>query len=253
MRVNIRVTEPDMAWIVGRYARELVTYLPRYGVEARINDATMRDLEFHANTYFPPSRRPAVGLFAHNRFNLAPEFDGHIALNPYVAEQLRAFGAKDPVVIEQAVDDVFLPSHPKVFGVAGSVKGDNRKGQDLVAQMVEAGYDIHAWGTGWPCKIFSANYADLPMFYRTLDYYVVTSRVEGGCTPIIECMAMGVPVISPRIGFAIDRPVLEYEAGNWDSLRSVLRSLTEHKTYDSFAQDHASYFTRVLEGQLCNR
>ena len=247
MKVNIRVTENDKPWIVGRYARELVERLPQFGVEARINDASYRDLEYHANTYFKPSRRPAVGLFAHNRFELAPEFDGHIALNPVFCETLRQWGAKDPVVIEQAVDECFIDRlHPTVFGVAGSVKADNRKGQDLVARMVEHGYRVRAWGTGWPCPIVSNEYKHLPAFYQGLDYYVVTSRVEGGCTPIIECMAMGVPVIAPRIGFAIVRPVLEYQAGSWDSLHDVLRYLTEHRTYDDFARDHAEYFRRCL-------
>ena len=206
MRVNIRVTDNDISWIVGRYAKELVRLLPEHGIIATINNPLPTDLEYHANTYSLPTRRPAIGLFAHNRFEMAPHFDGHIALNPVFAETLRSFGAKNPVVIEQAVDDVFIGRAP-VFGVAGSVKGDNRKGQDLVAKMVEHGYDIIAWGTGWPCPIYSADYRDLPGFYKTLDYYVVTSRMEGGCTPIIVSMAMRLPVISPKIGFAIRRPV----------------------------------------------
>lgn len=246
MRVNIRVTENDMPWIVGRYAKELVARLPQFGIQAAINQFTDVDLEYHANTYSLPSRRPAIGLFAHNRFEMAPHFDGHIALNPVFCETLRQHGAKDPVVIEQAVDDTFLREGKPVFGVAGSVKGDNRKGQDLVQKMVEQGYDIRAWGTGWPCPTFSKDYAHLPAFYRGLNYYVVTSRIEGGCTPVLEAMAMGIPVISPKLGFAIRRPVLEYEAGNWESLHSVLKFLTVHRTYDDFAREHADYFKKVL-------
>jgi len=248
MRVNIRVTENDLPWIVGRYARELVTWLPKFGIEAAINDGSYTDLEYLANTYFKPSRRPAIGLFAHNRFELAPHFDGHIALNPVYAQTLRDNGAKNPVVIEQAVDDIFLHEGGPVFGVAGSVKGDGRKGEDLIAKMVEHGYDIRAWGIGWPCPIYSNQYSHLPAFYRALNYYVVTSRVEGGCTPIIETMAMGIPVIAPKIGYAIRRPVLEYEAGDWDSLHALLRFLTEHRTYEDFARDHAEYFKQVLNG-----
>lgn len=245
IRVNIRVTEPDMNWIVGRYAKELVKRLPAYGYDAAINDYARTDLEYHANTYLMPKRRPAIGLFAHDRFGLAPHFDGHIALNPAYREVLRNLGAPDPVVIEQAVGDEFVAPAP-MFGVAGSVKRDNRKGQDLVEQMVTHGYDVIGWGSGWPCKIVSDRIEGLPGFYASLDYYVVTSRVEGGCTPIIECMAARVPVISPRIGFAIVRPVLEYEAGSWESLHGVLRYLTEHRTYDDFARDHAEYFDRCL-------
>lgn len=247
MKVNIVVTENDKPWIVGRYARELVDWLPEFGIEARIDEFTWKsDLEYHANTYFKPYHHPAVGLFAHNRFELAPHFDGHIALNPTYAETLRSFGAPNPIVIEQAVDHQFIKPVVR-FGVAGSVKGDNRKGQDLVQRMMDHGYNIRAWGTGWPCPIISSEFDDLIKLYETIDYYVVTSRIEGGCTPIIECMAMGVPVIAPRIGFATVRPVLEYEAGNWDSLHHVLRYLTKPKTYEDFAREHAAYFRTVVK------
>jgi hypothetical protein len=33
-------------------------------------------------------------------------------------------------------------------------------------------------------------------------------------------MAMGIPVIAPRIGFAIVRPVLSTRLGNWESLET---------------------------------
>jgi hypothetical protein len=232
--VNIRVTGPDMNWIVGRYAKELVARLPQFGIDAVINDVKRGDLEYHANTYMTPNRHPAIGLFAHDRFQLAPAFDGHIALNPKVAEALRTWGAKEPIVIEQAVDEQFVKKTKATtrFGVAGSVKRDNRKGQDLVSKMLEHGYDIRAWGTAWPCPIVSNEYRDLRAFYETLDYYVVTSRIEGGCTPIIECMAMGVPVITPRIGFAIVRPVLEYDMGDWDSLHRVPTPNTSRGSWD---------------------
>lgn len=255
--VNIPVTEPDMHWIVGRLAKELVKHLPKYGFDAQINAGVHTgrrcDIEYHSNVYFPPSGRGKIniGLFAHDDgrpAQFAAKYHGHVVLNPHMQARMRELGAADPVVIEQAVDDIFIEKTPKAFGVAGSVKpGNPRKGEALVRQMVEHGYQVRAWGSGWPCSIVSSTYEHLPAFYRGLDYYVVTSTLEGGCTPIIECMAMGVPVISPRIGFAIHRPVLEYEAGNWESLHRVLRYLTEHRTYEDWARDHAEYFRRTME------
>jgi glycosyltransferase involved in cell wall biosynthesis len=149
-------------------------------------------------------------------------------------------------VIEQAVDRQFLGEGAPVFGVAGSTKGDGRKGEALVAQMVRHGYKVRAWGSGWPCEIVANQIQHLPAFYRGLDYYVVTSSDEGGCTPIIEAMAMKIPVISPRIGFAISRPVIAYNAGDWESLHRILRDLTEHRTYEDWAADHARYFLRMM-------
>lgn len=249
MRVNIVVGGADLNWIAGRLANELVDRLPQFGIDAAINDPSYSDLEYQQIVYGQPTRRPAVGLFTHGNGRVAANtlfYDGHVALNPMIAGVCRSAGAPRPVVIEQAVDQCFLSPVPKVFGVAGSTKAGGRKGEALVAAMVHAGHTVRAWGRGWPCTVVGDQYGQLPAFYRGLDYYVVTSNDEGGCSPIIECMAMGVPVISPRIGFAIVRPVLEYEAGNWDSLRRVLHYLTEHRTYDDWARDHAAYFREVL-------
>lgn len=253
MRVNVVVRTPDMNWIAGRLARELVARLPAYGIDARINRTDGYDLEYQQIVYGAPAGRPAVGLFTHGEDRAArytPYYNGHIALNPHIAEVLRTAGAPNPVVIEQAVDASFLGFRPgtkkAVFGVAGSTKADGRKGEALVKKMIDAGYTVIGWGSGWPCPIVSHRYEALPDFYASLDYYVVTSQDEGGCTPIIECMAMGIPVISPRIGFAIHRPVYEYQAGSWESLHRVLRYLTEHKTYEDWAREHALYFQQVM-------
>jgi len=255
--VNIPVTGPDMSWIVGRLAKELVKRLPAYGFDAQINRVGPCDIEYHSNVYSAPTGfgRVNVGLFAHNDGRpgrYCASFHGHVVLNPEMLALMSSLGAPDPVVIEQAVDECFLGFRPgtkkAIFGVAGSVKpGNPRKGEALVQKMLDHGYDVRAWGSGWPCQIVSNDYKQLAHFYSGLDYYVCTSTLEGGCSPIIECMAMGVPVIAPRIGFAIVRPVLEYEKGNWESLHRVLRYLTEHRTYDDWAKDHAAYFTKLLQ------
>jgi hypothetical protein len=252
VKVNIVVGGADMNWIAGRLARELIARLPAYGVEATIN-GPRADLEYQQIVYSAPTTLPAVGLFTHGEeraHRFTPCYNGHIALNPHIAQVLKDAGAPNPVVIEQAVDAPFLGfregSKKAVFGVAGSTKRDGRKGEALVKKMLDAGYTVIGWGSGWPCPIVSDRYERLADFYASLDYYVVTSQDEGGCTPIIECMAMGVPVISPRIGFAINRPVLEYRAGDWSSLERVLKYLTEHQTYDDWAREHAAYFKQVL-------
>ena len=45
---------------------------------------------------------------------------------------------------------------------------------------------------------------NLPLYYNLLDLYIVTSRIEGGPKSILESMACGVPVVSTRVGMAID-------------------------------------------------
>lgn len=245
MRVNIVVGGADAGWIWGRLATELVDRLPAYGVDAVLNQSTRADLNYEL-VYGAPSVRPAVGFFTHGDFrpkNYAREYDGHVCLNEAMAQYLRVAGV-DPFVVQMPVGDVFRPQKPLVFGVAGRTYSDGRKGEALVKHMVDGGYTVRAWGSGWPCQIVSSSLTDLVPFYRGLDYYVDTSTDEGGCVPALECMALGVPVISHTVG--VDRPVLSYERGSWESLSKVLHQLTRPRTYDEWARDHAAVFQTVF-------
>jgi glycosyltransferase involved in cell wall biosynthesis len=247
LNVNIVVGNADMNWIAGRFARELVARLPKYGVEAKIN-GSKADLEYQQIVYGPPDTRPAVGLFTHGDFRpkwYSGDYDGHITLNSVMAAFCRSGGAKNPVVIGQVVDERFVPKDRLVFGIVGRTYSDGRKGEALVQKMVDAGYDVRAMGSGWPCPTVPMNLDELPNFYRTINYYVDTSNDEGGCVPAFECMAMGIPVISHTVG--VDRPVIPYERNSWASLEQVLYKLTHPRTYEDWAREHAEYFLEVMK------
>ncbi len=49
-----------------------------------------------------------------------------------------------------------------------------------------------------------SNPNDIVKYYKVLDYYLITSRVEGGPRQIAESWASGVPVISANVGMATD-------------------------------------------------
>jgi len=246
MRVNIIVIPPDIPWIAGRLARELAKRLPQHDIDAIINGSKC-DLEYHQIVYGEPGNHPAVGLFAHGKdrpVRFGSKYDGQICMNPAMYQYLLEGEASRPIVIEQPVGDEFISSRPIIFGVSGRIYADGRKGEHLVKEMVNAGYTVKAWGDGWPCESVGNNVAYLPAFYRSLDYYVDTSSDEGGCTPALECMAMGIPVISHTLG--VDRPVLAYDTHDWISLNRVLYKLTHPRTYEDWAREHAAYFKSVL-------
>ncbi len=48
------------------------------------------------------------------------------------------------------------------------------------------------------------NFKNISSFYQALDLYLVTSREEGGPRSILESMASGVPLVTTRVGQAID-------------------------------------------------
>ncbi len=52
--------------------------------------------------------------------------------------------------------------------------------------------------------IYLEHYPDIGELYQCLDLYIVTSRQEGGPKSVLESMASGVPIISTRVGQAVE-------------------------------------------------
>lgn len=48
------------------------------------------------------------------------------------------------------------------------------------------------------------DFTEVAKYYRALDLYLVTSRIEGGPEAVVESLASGVPLISTKVGMAPD-------------------------------------------------
>lgn len=68
------------------------------------------------------------------------------------------------------------------------------------------GYVVHGLRQqGVPhTHVLAESYVELGTMYHALDLYLVTSREEGGPKAVLESMASGVPLVSSRVGQAID-------------------------------------------------
>ena len=51
---------------------------------------------------------------------------------------------------------------------------------------------------------FLNNYADIGQYFNALDLYIVASREEGGPKAVLESMASGIPLVTTRVGQAMD-------------------------------------------------
>lgn len=58
-----------------------------------------------------------------------------------------------------------------------------------------------------------SDYRLIGRYYNAIDAYIVTSREEGGPRAILESMASGIPLISTRVGQAID--LIQHESNGW--------------------------------------
>jgi len=52
--------------------------------------------------------------------------------------------------------------------------------------------------------VYLNNYPDIGQLYHCLDLYIVSSREEGGPKAILESMASGIPLVTTRVGQAMD-------------------------------------------------
>lgn len=97
------------------------------------------------------------------------------------------------------------------------------KGPDLLVGVVKrlaARYPVHvllvgpargyvvnnlrASGVAFTHVGYLKNYRDIARYYRALDLYLITSRIEGGPKAILEAWASGVPVVSTKVGMVPD-------------------------------------------------
>ena len=73
----------------------------------------------------------------------------------------------------------------------------------------------------------------MPAFYNSIDYLLVTGKIEGGPMPVKEAIARGVPVIAPDVGWSWDHPVLEYSTP--EQLLWMLKRLAPYSLEDAWA------------------
>ncbi len=86
----------------------------------------------------------------------------------------------------------------------------------------------------------------LPDFYRSIDYLLVLSELEGGPLPVLEALAMGKPVIAPDVGWCWDYPVIRYS--DTEMLTGILKRLIVPG--DGRFQLESEQITKVINGIL---
>jgi glycosyltransferase involved in cell wall biosynthesis len=80
---------------------------------------------------------------------------------------------------------------------------------------------------------FLKNYQEIGSLYHCLDLYMVTSREEGGPKSVLESMASGVPLVTTRVGEAMD--IVRHGENGWmvniddvDGLASYAEYVVSH-------------------------
>lgn len=260
------IVTSDRGWILEKLASEIADRLPYVTYDEAPNPYV--DLQYYI-TYSSRRSRVSpieVGYFAHLEkdpataklfFDTAAEVDFCVCHAEIYAQKLKDAGIETVRTIPPGVDlDVFRPKLQ--IGVVGRTYHTGRKGEALIAELMDLDWvEFHFTGEGWPGPAQRPLPAEMPDFYRRMDYILVPALYEGGPMCVPEALACGTPVIAPPVGWVSEFPHIEYRTGDADHLRQILRGLYEQKlelrsstldfTWDTWAQAHDQLFQGLFE------
>ncbi len=146
----------------------------------------------YGKEYFVTSKR----LYnIYQQFSKKPQMVIHdgVDLQKYIPENLDRFKNIETVRIGWTGNSKFKDSEGDfdMKGVEGIIK-------PAIEELQREGYSVELNLADRNIKMIPQE--EMPKFYNSIDLYVCASKTEGTPLPIIEAMAMGVPVISTDVG-----------------------------------------------------
>jgi hypothetical protein len=214
------VTETEW-WVMRRYCQEFSDRIP--GSEIGSDNYKIADVNLFFPHYFIERLdcdTPKIGFFTHREEAHAGDWDRAAALSDWcvtMCDKSATFLPPEKTTVIQVYPDKQFYKEKIVLGIAGFECPSGRKRFDLVDKLREIdGIEVKFADGKVP-------FDEMPDFYRSVDYIVITADNEGGPMPVIEALALGKPVITPDVGFAWDFPVLKYDTP--DDLLRLVKSL----------------------------
>lgn len=243
-KISVSIKTEEKGWIFYRMAEEVQRNVLNCDVEINGagNDADIVYFIHYARYDEKIAKgRVTIANFTHYvkgtnaepLFNkIAHKVDHCVAISESTRRDLLARGVSDDgiTVIEIGAAKEFTPK--VVMGVVGRIYNDGRKGEDLVKKLaadqeVMKYVELVAMDDCWGLK--TINVETYHLFYSLIDYLLVPSRVEGGPVPFMEALACGKLSIAPSIGVIPSFPHIDFEAGNYESMRSKVIETAKNK------------------------
>lgn len=243
MKINI-VTEPAAGWVLRRLSESWARYIPNCSVSAEADSRA--DINFYVNyALFERKTSIDIALFTHRerderseKFDeVAREIDWCVAM----CEKTAALLPKEKTSVIYVAPDPQFQKEKVVFGVvAREYASSNRKRVHWMDELKKIeGIEIRFTGG----KIL---WEDMPEFYKSIDYLLILSDNEGGPVPLLEALAMGVPVISSDVGFAGEFTTFRYES--FEDLVKLIKGLIIPKNaWEISSRNLEEVFKKVLE------
>ncbi len=267
MKINI-VTEKAPGWVLRWIAESYAKYIPGCVVNTEVDKTA--DINFYINydIFQQKSGTIDVGYFTHkervyedkayeglsdkekefmrnNAFvrgkhfeEVANEVDWCIAMNERLLDDLPR---------EKSTVNLIPPDPQFMKGdiVIGWVGRTSKTGRKRINWME----DLHSI-EGIKIKATEGKYdwKELPEFYKSIDYLLIYSENEGGPLPLVEALAMGVPVISNNVGFVPKYTTLRFNT--LEELKQLLSGLVIKKdAWEKSSKDLYNVFLNLYNSR----
>jgi glycosyltransferase involved in cell wall biosynthesis len=238
----------NQGWIMSRMAHELVAA----GIAVLNYPVGEMPIEYYLpyDTYKLGGGKIEAGYFTHLEEPSASDsekMDRKIKRFLNAAEKIKHTIVMNQEMAERIGGVVIKPSaeyHKKIrFGVCGRPYKSGRKNEKFIQALAALGVDIIAWGSAdWGVPVVQ----DLREFYFSIDYLIIPSSNEGGPVPMLEALALGVPVIAPDVGFCWEYPVIRYLKNDYVDLKKIVIALNTPRTWRDWASEHEEYFKKLI-------
>lgn len=246
MKVNI-VTEKNPGWVLRWISESYSKYIPKSTVSTKVDKRA--DINFYVNydLFIEKTNTIDVGYFTHKeRIYPKVAYEGYSAKEKEFMIANAKKRAKHFDEVAKKVDwcismnhdlvkelpknktsTLLIPPDPRfmkgdiVIGWVGRPQKTGRKNTKWIDEINRID------GISLKVTIPPLSFKKMPDFYRSIDYLLIYSQNEGGPLPLVEALAMGVPVISNNVGFVSEYTTLRYD--NFNQLKDLLRGLVIKK------------------------
>lgn len=248
MKINF-VTEPAKnKWILRRWCEEWSKYIPDSEITSLpmsyadahiyVNYALFKQTNAIDIAYFTHKEKtpPLSGIFE----MVAEQADWCFGQSDYTMRMLEPHTTK-ATKIRPGVHDIFIQDRPLRIGVVGREYDSGRKRTDWISELRSAVPNSEILYTDGKIP-----FEEMPKFYESIDYLLITAEIEGGPMPVVEALATYKPVIAPvGVGWCDEFSCIRYHS--LADLREVLYNLVpDYRQWEKSAQQMVEIVNKLL-------
>jgi glycosyltransferase involved in cell wall biosynthesis len=270
--MRVQVVHSGNAWILRKLARYLVDGLPYVsGAPWRPSLVESYDLTYYVNfqlcrrpraplrrrLLWRPARSRIVGAFFPHREDdefdaVARKLDFCVAPSARYADYLREYCNPNSHLIYHGID--LQRFSPKLrLGFIGRRYKTGRKGEELLRAAAALPYvEVHSTEG-------KLSDGEIPEFYQSIDFVLITSSIEGGPLCFQEGLASGKEILSTDVGMVSEfrnapgvhvfhdrEELLRLLDRKWQERRALGASVREF-SIEYWVREHDKLFRRLLE------